>query len=154
MSGVDALELVYIWERVNPFPHTTILQQTTLNIFCHYVFKKPSAAEASESIYMRERVKVTKSVRYGVVRWNKQYMNNNNWPFEIFFTRRFSSLNGAEQMEIKILKCWNFCKYCNKVSNNMAQNYFGSKCWKTVCNMEFSTFKGYLDVNLAEPRFS
>ena len=26
--------------------------------FCHYVFKKPSAAEASESVYMRERVKV------------------------------------------------------------------------------------------------
>ena len=26
--------------------------------FCHYVFKKPSAAEASESIYMRERVKL------------------------------------------------------------------------------------------------
>ena len=25
--------------------------------FCDYVFKKPSAAEASESIYMRERVK-------------------------------------------------------------------------------------------------
>ena len=25
--------------------------------FCHYVFKKPSAAEASESVYMRERVK-------------------------------------------------------------------------------------------------
>ena len=24
--------------------------------FCHYVFKKPSAAEASESVYMRERV--------------------------------------------------------------------------------------------------
>ena len=23
---------------------------------CHYVFKKPSAAEASESVYMRERV--------------------------------------------------------------------------------------------------
>ena len=62
---------------INPFPHTTILQQTTLNIFCqkienlynwmdnilcnfffcHYVFKKPSAAEASESVYMRERVK-------------------------------------------------------------------------------------------------
>ena len=76
----------------NPFPHTTILQQTTLNIFCqkteniynwmdnlwlkvenivtkgeiallcnflfcYYVFKKPSAAEASESVYMRERVK-------------------------------------------------------------------------------------------------
>ena len=72
------------------FPHTTILQQTTLNIFCqkienlynwmdnlwlkvenivakgeilvlrnfffcHY-FKKLSAAEASESVYMRERV--------------------------------------------------------------------------------------------------
>ena len=76
--------------KINPFPHTTILQQTTLNIvcqkienlynwmdnkkwktlwqkeklhvlcnffFCHYVFKKPSAAEASESVYMRERVK-------------------------------------------------------------------------------------------------
>ena len=77
----------------NLFPHTTILQQTTLNVFCqnienlhnwmnnlwrkvenivakgeiapilsnfsfcHYVFKKPSAAEASESVYMRERVK-------------------------------------------------------------------------------------------------
>ena len=25
--------------------------------FCHYVFKKPSATEASESIYMSERVK-------------------------------------------------------------------------------------------------
>ena len=25
--------------------------------FCHYIFKKPSAAEASESVYMRERVK-------------------------------------------------------------------------------------------------
>ena len=25
--------------------------------FCHYFFKKPSAAEASESVYMRERVK-------------------------------------------------------------------------------------------------
>ena len=24
--------------------------------FCHYVFKKPSAAEASESVYMREKV--------------------------------------------------------------------------------------------------
>ena len=24
--------------------------------FCHYVFKKPSAAEASESVYMREGV--------------------------------------------------------------------------------------------------
>ena len=24
-------------------------------IFCHYVFKTPSAAEASESVYMRER---------------------------------------------------------------------------------------------------
>ena len=28
--------------------------------FCHYVFKKPSAAEASESVYMRERVKKRK----------------------------------------------------------------------------------------------
>ena len=27
--------------------------------FCHYVFKKPSAAEASESVYMRERVNDT-----------------------------------------------------------------------------------------------
>ena len=26
--------------------------------FCHYVFKKPSAAEASESVYMRERVNI------------------------------------------------------------------------------------------------
>ena len=26
--------------------------------FCHYVFKKPSAAEASESVCTRERVKV------------------------------------------------------------------------------------------------
>ena len=25
--------------------------------FCHYVFKKPSAGEASESVYMRERIK-------------------------------------------------------------------------------------------------
>ena len=24
--------------------------------FCHYVFKKPSAAEASENVYMREMV--------------------------------------------------------------------------------------------------
>ena len=27
--------------------------------FCHYVFKKLSAAEVSESVYMRERVKQT-----------------------------------------------------------------------------------------------
>ena len=26
--------------------------------FCHYVFKKPSAAEASESVYMSERFNV------------------------------------------------------------------------------------------------
>ena len=26
-------------------------------LLCHYVFKKASAAEASESVYMRERVK-------------------------------------------------------------------------------------------------
>ena len=78
--------------RLNSFPHTIILQQTTLNVFwqnienlhnwmdnlwqkvenivakgeiarfvqflllSHYVFKKLSAAEASESVYMRERV--------------------------------------------------------------------------------------------------
>ena len=29
------------------------------SFFCHYVFKKPSAAEASESVYMRERVNST-----------------------------------------------------------------------------------------------
>ena len=33
------------------------------NLFCcHYVFKKPSAAEASESVYMRERVKLCRNV--------------------------------------------------------------------------------------------
>ena len=26
--------------------------------FCHFVFKKLSAAEASESVYMRERIKI------------------------------------------------------------------------------------------------
>ena len=26
-----------MWERFNPFPHTTILQQTTLNIFCQKI---------------------------------------------------------------------------------------------------------------------
>ena len=30
--------------------------------FCHYVFKKPSAAEASESVYMRERVKKCRKI--------------------------------------------------------------------------------------------
>ena len=30
--------------------------------FCHYVFKKPSAAEASESVYMRERVNEVETV--------------------------------------------------------------------------------------------
>ena len=75
----------------NPFPHTTILQQTTLNVFCQNienlhnwmdnlwqkmknivakgeiacfvtVFKKLSAAEASESVYIRETVKWLNSV--------------------------------------------------------------------------------------------
>ena len=32
-----------------------------ISSFCYYVFKKPSAAEASESVYMRERVKLTKN---------------------------------------------------------------------------------------------
>ena len=91
--GHDPYGLVLWWRliTVNPFPHTIILQQTTLNIFCqnienlynwmdnlwqivgtlwqkeklhvlcyfffcHYVFKKSSAAEAPESVYMRERV--------------------------------------------------------------------------------------------------
>ena len=84
-------------QSLNPFPHTTILQETALNIFCqkmknlynwidnlwlkvenivsngeiarlsnfffcHYVFKKVSAAEASESIYMRERVKGSRTI--------------------------------------------------------------------------------------------
>ena len=26
-----------MWEMINPFPHTTILQQTTLNIFCQEI---------------------------------------------------------------------------------------------------------------------
>ena len=66
------LKYVVRWKRDNPFPHTTFLQQTTWNIFfsknreisiiewitydflCYYILKKPSAAEASESVYMRE----------------------------------------------------------------------------------------------------
>ena len=32
--------------------------------FCHYVFKKLSAAEASESVYMRERVKNETCIPY------------------------------------------------------------------------------------------
>ena len=32
--------------------------------FCHYVFKKPSAAEVSESVHMRERIK-PKSINIG-----------------------------------------------------------------------------------------
>ena len=91
-STSSAVDLLYMQYRFNPFPHTTILQQTTLNIFCqqienlynwmnnlrlkvenivakgeiarieqfllfHYVFKKLSAAEASGSVYMRERFK-------------------------------------------------------------------------------------------------
>ena len=32
--------------------------------FCHYVFKKPSATEASESVYMRERVNPFKHRRF------------------------------------------------------------------------------------------
>ena len=39
----------------------TLWQKEKLHVlcnffFCHYVFKKPSAAEASESVHMRERV--------------------------------------------------------------------------------------------------
>ena len=89
---VVTLLIQYIRHNVNPFTHTTILQQTNLNVvcqnisiiewitydkkwktlwqkeklhvlcnffFCHYVFKKLSAAEASESVYMRERVNPT-----------------------------------------------------------------------------------------------
>ena len=34
-KGYSCLQQIFcMWERVNPFPHTTILQQTTLNIFC------------------------------------------------------------------------------------------------------------------------
>ena len=35
--------------------------------FCHYVFKKLSAAEASESIYMRERVNGTEGSEDSIV---------------------------------------------------------------------------------------
>ena len=37
--------------------------------FCHYVFKRPSAAEASESVYMRERVN-------GVAEWLACWIKN------------------------------------------------------------------------------
>ena len=30
-------QMCCIWKLVNPFPHTTILQQTTLNIFCQKI---------------------------------------------------------------------------------------------------------------------
>ena len=33
-------------------------------LFCHYVFKKPSAAEASESVFMKERVQSVLQLEY------------------------------------------------------------------------------------------
>ena len=45
--------------------------------FCHYVFKKPSATEASESFYMRERVKGFKLCKVESLFW-RQYIHNTN----------------------------------------------------------------------------
>ena len=48
--------------------------------FCHYVFKNPSAAEASESVYMRERVNmavfsraclISSQTAHPEIQWNK-----------------------------------------------------------------------------------
>ena len=36
--------------------------------FCHYVFRKPSAAGASESVYMRERVNCGRDLQQGNTR--------------------------------------------------------------------------------------
>ena len=36
-SAANVSESVFMRESVNPFPHTTILPQTTLNIFCQRI---------------------------------------------------------------------------------------------------------------------
>ena len=81
----------------NPFPHTKNLQQRTLNIFCQIMenlynwmdnlwlkvenivtkgeiarFKKLSAAEASESVYMSKRVKPDYFWKHWGKRWKIQ----------------------------------------------------------------------------------
>ena len=39
-----------MWENVNPFPHTTFLQQTTLNIFCQ---KKETLCNWMDNLWLR-----------------------------------------------------------------------------------------------------
>ena len=46
------------WQQVENIVAKGEIARFVQFLFCHYVFKKPSAAEASESVCMRERVKV------------------------------------------------------------------------------------------------
>ena len=84
-SAAEASVSIFMWKRVNPFPHTKYLQQTTLKVqlkvqlnrienmvtkgeiacfeqfsLLSPCFQKTSAAEVSESVYIRERVKKNK----------------------------------------------------------------------------------------------
>ena len=59
----------------------TLWQKGKLHIlcnffFCHYVFKKPSAAEASESVYMRERVNTSFDIRQRCILNNTHLLEN------------------------------------------------------------------------------
>ena len=69
--------------------------------FCHYVFKKPSAAEASESVYMRERVNTTynRSAAEDVEKFSKP------------FVFQKSSASGAKESTVAewlVLRIWNW----------------------------------------------
>ena len=45
-----------LWQKVENIVAKAEIARLCNIFFCHYVFKKPSAAEASESVYMRKRV--------------------------------------------------------------------------------------------------
>ena len=64
-SKLSAVDLLYVRKvKVNPFPHTTILQQTTLNIFC----------QKMENLFELNGLKVENIVAKGEIAHFEQFL--------------------------------------------------------------------------------
>ena len=63
--------------------------------FCHYVFKKPSAAEASESVYMRERV--------NIMRKEKLIMVSSMFSFSQNIYKKLSAADVSNYVEFRYI---------------------------------------------------
>ena len=70
--------------------------------FCHYVSKKPSAAEASESVYMRERVKQLSALERKIATHMKQKLRITNSAL----IAKLMSVKYSSHSTVKQIQCY------------------------------------------------